>query len=77
MDKKEFTKAMRIYRDNFGRQFYEERRKRKLTAEDVALDTGILPRRLEKIEAGCLLDMSTVFYLARYYGKKVKLELVD
>ena len=68
---------MKECREHIGRQFYEERRKRGITAEEVYMETNLFARHIEKLEMGLTLNLDFMSLLAKFYNKKIKIELTD
>ena len=78
MDKKQARKNLRETRENISKQISELRRSRKLTIEYMSYETGIPAKYLEKLENQLLeINLSTLSQIARFFDKKIKIELVD
>ena len=77
MDKKEFKQMMKECREHLGQQLYEIRRKQGLTAEEVYMETNLFTRHIEKMEMGLVINLDFLVILAKFYNKKIKIELID
>ena len=78
MDKKQARKNLRETRNNISRQIAELRKSKKLSIEYMSYETGIPARYLEKLES-CFLEINlgALNHIARFFDKKIKIELVD
>mgnify|MGYP002751314461 FL=1 len=78
MNKKQARKNLRETRENISKQISELRRSRNLTIEYMSYETGIPSKYLEKLENQLLeINLSTLSQIARFFDKKIKIELVD
>ncbi len=77
MDKKEFKQMMKECREHLGQQLYEIRQKQGLTAEEVYMETNLFTRHIEKMEMGLVINLDFLVILAKFYNKKIKIELID
>lgn len=63
---------------SLAQQLHDLRISKNKTLEDVNLATKIPEHIIDAQETGtAYLNMPVVFQLAKYYGKKVKIDLVD
>ncbi len=76
--KKEAKKNFRETRTALANQITALRKSRKLTIEELGFETGFKKIYLERLELAQLeISLSMGNALARYFDKKVKIELVD
>ena len=70
-------KAHQILRDRLAPLLVEERLKRNLQPEQIALVCDLSADTIKQIEKGCDMSFQKYRRLLRHYNKKIKLELVD
>lgn len=62
---------------DLGDQLRQLRYKRRLTLDDVYMEIGIPSNYIDKIEAGYHMSWGNICLLAKFYDKKIKIELLD
>lgn len=78
IDKKQAKIDMRNTKESLGKQITELRKVRGLSLEKMCFECCIKFSYLEKLELGKLeISIGMLQHLARFFDKKIKIELVD
>ena len=77
-DSKESIKSLIQSRGTIGQQLYQIRVSKQLTMKQVCTETNIPEYIVDNMEIGRgSLKMPELYRLAKYYGKKVQISLID
>lgn len=67
----------KVFRKAVGFEFMKLRHKRSVTIRNTSLCCKIKPRDIDRMELGKKYRPQTYSELLSYYGKRIKIELVD
>ena len=77
LSKIESRKNIREFHYNFAEELRRLRNSKNLSLEHLAFYSCVPVHKLRDLEIGQNKDWGTIFQLARYYEKKIRLEFYD